>query len=132
MIPLTAIFAPHQMTMSHHLTNKYWESLGPNGPFLHKLFHNQSWQLVQLQTAKNTLDDCALETQSDVTDAATKATSSIVQAILTNMLTGSYSLWSTRAAELENFNRSRDKAKQFVQSIHVASQCNLTCLWMKG
>jgi len=47
--------------------------------FLLKLFHNQSRQLAQLQMANNALKDHALEAQSDVTDAATKAASSIAQ-----------------------------------------------------
>ena len=71
--------------MSHLLTEEYWELLGPNGPFLCKLFHNQSQQLAQLQMANNALKDGALEAQSDITEAATKATSSIAQAILTNV-----------------------------------------------
>jgi len=56
--------------MSHHLTEEYWESLGCNSPFLHELFHNQSQQLTQLQTANNSLEDHALEAKSNVTDAA--------------------------------------------------------------
>jgi len=62
----------HQMTMSHHLTNKYRESLGLNGPLLCKLFHNQ---LTQLQMANNALKDHALEAQGNVMDAAAKAMS---------------------------------------------------------
>src|SRR5882724_8359599 len=51
------------LTMSHHLTEEYWESLGPSGPFLCELFHNQSQQLAQLQTANNVLKGHALEAQ---------------------------------------------------------------------
>ena len=47
-------------------------------------------------------------------DAATKAMLSIAQAILTNMLSGGHLPRGTRAAELESFNRSQDKAEQFV------------------
>jgi len=60
------------MTMSHQLMDEYWESLGPNGPFLCELFHNQSQQLTQLQTTNNTLHNRTLEAQSDITDAAPK------------------------------------------------------------
>jgi len=91
---------------SHHLTDEHWDSLGPNGPFLCNLFHNQSQQLTQIQTANNTLEDHALEAQGDVTDAATKATSAVAQAILTNMPSGSHLSISTNAPEPESFNGS--------------------------
>ena len=63
--------------------------------------------------ANNVLEDHALEAQGDVTDAATKATSSVAQVILTNMpaMTGSHSL---RNAKPECFDGSRDQAEQFV------------------
>jgi len=41
--------------MSHQLPDEYWESLGPNGLFLHELFHNQSQLVKQLQVANNDL-----------------------------------------------------------------------------
>jgi len=106
--------------MSHQLTDEYWELLGPNGPFLCELFHNQSQQLAQLQTPNNALHDRTLEAQSDITDAAAKATSAVVQAILTNMPTGSHSPRGVKVANLEYFDGSRDKAEQFVQSICIA------------
>src|SRR5882672_5985383 len=99
--------------MSHCLTEEYWESLGPNGPFLHELFHTQSQQLSQLQTANNMLEDHAMEAQTDISDAAAKATLAVVQVILMNMPTGSDSPRGTRAAKLESFDGSRDKAEQF-------------------
>ena len=100
-------------TMSHLLMEEYWELLGPNGPFLCKLFHNQSQQLAQLQMANNVLKDHALEAQSDVTDAAEKVMSSVAQAILTNMpaTLGSHSLRSAKVAKLESFNGNRDKTE---------------------
>jgi len=102
-------------TMSHHLTEEYWESLGPNGPFLPELFHTQSQKLTQLQSANNVLEDCTMDTQADVSDAAAaKAASAVVQAVLTNMPMGSHLPRGARAAKLESFNRSRDKAEQFV------------------
>jgi len=103
------------LTMSH-LTEESCESLGPNGQFLCELFNNQSQQLAQLQTANNIFKDHTMEAQGDVTDAAAKATSSVAQVILTNMpaMTGSHLSRSTKAAELESFNGSRDKPKQFI------------------
>jgi len=47
-------------------------------------------------------------------DTASKATSSIAQAVLTNMLTRSHSSRSTRAAKLGSFDRSGDKGEQFI------------------
>jgi len=52
--------------MLQHLTDEYWELLGPNGPFLHELFHNQSQQLTQVQTANNALEDHTMEAQTNV------------------------------------------------------------------
>src|SRR6267142_2497679 len=102
-------------TMSHQLTEEYWDSLGPNSPFLHEIFHSQSQQLSQLQSANNVLEDHAMDTQTDVSDAAAKAASAVAWAILTNMLMmGSHLPRGARAAEPESFDGSRDKAKQFV------------------
>ena len=101
--------------MSHCLTEEYWESLGPNGLFLCKLFNTQSQQLAQLQSANNVLKDCAMDTQTDVSDAAAKAMSVIALATLMNMpMTGSNLPRGARAAQLESFDGSRDKAEQFV------------------
>ena len=107
------------LTMSHHLTNEYWELLEPNSPPLHELFHIQSQQLTQLQSANNALEEWAQETQSNIMDSAAKAVLSVVQAIFSNMLmlTGSHLLKSARSAELESFNGSKYKTKQFIQSV---------------
>src|SRR5882672_6834599 len=115
-IPLTIIpiLLSTLYTMSHHLTEEYWELLGPNGPFLHEIFHTQSQQLSQLQTANNVLKDCTMEAQTDVADATAKAMSAIPQAILKNMPTGSHSSRGAKAAEPVSFDGSRDKAEQFV------------------
>jgi len=72
-------------------------------------FHNQSQLVAQLQMANNTLKDHAIDAQNDV-----KATLSVAQAILANMLTGGHSSQSTKAAEPESFNGSRDKTKQYL------------------
>ena len=99
--------------MLHQLTDEYWESLGPNGPFLHELFHNQSQQLAQLQTTNNALHNRTLEAQSDITDAATKAASAVAQAILTNMPTRSHLSRGVKVANPECFYGRREKAEQF-------------------
>src|SRR5882724_6106376 len=101
------------LTMSHLLMEEYWESLGPNSPFLCELFHNQSQQLAQLQTANKALEDHALEAQSNITNAAAKAEASVAQAILTNMpaTMGNHLLRSAKVAKLESFNGNRDKTK---------------------
>ena len=73
------------------------------------------------------LEDPSLEAQGDVTTAAAKATSSVAQVITTNMqaMTRSCSSRNARAAEPESFEGSRDKAKQFVQSVHIAIMMQL-------
>ena len=106
--------------MSHQLTEEYWESLGPNGPFLCEILHSQSQQLAQLQAANNALEDRAMDTQTDVSDTAAKAASAVAQAILSNMPMTSHSPRGAKAAELETFDGSRDKAEQFVRSVRIA------------
>jgi len=59
--------------MSHHLTEEYWESLGPNSPFLCEIFQTQSQQLAQLQMANDMLEDHTMEAQTNVSDATAKA-----------------------------------------------------------
>ena len=106
--------------MSHQLTDKFWESLGPQGLFLCKLFHKQSQLIVQLQTVNNALVDHAMETQDNVLDAAAKAKSSVVQATLSNVSMGGHSsLWGARAAKPEAFDRIREKTEQFFWAIHI-------------
>ena len=102
------------MTMSHCLTEEYWELLGPNGPFLHELFNTQSQQFTQLQLANNVLKDHAMDTQTNISDAAAKAMLAIAQVILMNMLTRSHSPRDAGAAEPKSFNGTMDKAEQFI------------------
>jgi len=106
--------------MSHQLTEEYWESLGPNGPFLREILHSQSQQLAQLQAANNALEDRAMDAQTDISDAAAKAASAVAQAILSNMPTTSHSPRGAKAAEPETFDGSRDRAEQFVRSVRIA------------
>ena len=106
--------------MSHQLTKEFGDSLGLQGLFLHKLFHDHSQLIAQLQMANSALEDCEMDTQRDVSNVATRAMCSVAQTILMNLLTGSHLSWSAKAAEPESFDRrSRDKTKQFVQAIHT-------------
>ena len=58
-------------------------------------------------------------------DAATKAPLLVVQAILSNMPTRGHLPRNTKAAKPESFDGSRDKAKQFVKSVHIAVMMQL-------
>src|SRR5882724_2559800 len=64
-----------QTTMSHQLPDEYWDLLGPNGPFLHKLFHNQSQLVAQLPTANNNLQTQMLDAPDNVANVASQAIS---------------------------------------------------------
>ena len=66
-----------QTTMSHQLTDKYWESLGPNGPFLCELFHNQLQLVVQLQVANNNLQTWVMDALEDIANVASQAMSAV-------------------------------------------------------
>src|SRR5882724_693956 len=55
MTPLLFTMHYQLSAMSHQLPDKYWDSLGLNGPFLHELFHNQSQLVTQLQVINNDL-----------------------------------------------------------------------------
>src|SRR5882724_11187395 len=71
--------------MSHQLPDKYWDLLGPNGPFLHKIFHNQSQLVTQLQAANNDLQTQMLDAPDNVANAAFQTTLAVAQTILTNI-----------------------------------------------
>src|SRR5882724_9175675 len=64
-----------QTTMSHQLPDKYWDSLGPNGLFLHEPFHNQSQLVAQLQATNNNLQTGILDALDDVANAASSCVS---------------------------------------------------------
>jgi len=111
-----------QTTMSHQLPDKYWDSLGPNGPFLHKLFHNQSQLVAQLQAANNDLQTQMLDAPDNVANAASQAASAVAWMILTNVqaLTGGQPMRNAKAASPETFDGSQEKTKQVVQSVHIS------------
>jgi len=81
--------------------------LGPNGPFLWSLFHNQSQLIKQLQAFNAALKACIVDNQDDVSNATSRVVSAMAQAILMNM-----PIRSIRVAELESFDDSRDKTEQ--------------------
>jgi len=62
-----------QTTMSHQLPDEYWDSLGPNGPFLPEIFHNQSQLVAQLQATNNDLQIQMLDAPDDVANVASQA-----------------------------------------------------------
>src|SRR5882724_13492469 len=107
--------------MSHQLPDKYWESLGSNGPFLHELFHNQSQLVMQLQAANNDLQTWVMDALDNVANAASLAASAVAKTILTNTQapTGGQSSRNAKAADPEAFDGSRGKTEQFVQSVHI-------------
>src|SRR5882724_11626413 len=103
MTPLFFTTHYQQTTMSHQLPDEYWDLLGPNGPFLHELFHNQSQLVTQLQVANNNLQTWMLDTPDDVANAASQAASAVAWMILTNVqaLTGGQPTRNTKAASPE-------------------------------
>ena len=105
-----------QTTMSHQLPDKYWDLLGPNGPFLHELFHNQSQLVTQLQAAINDLQTQMLDTPDNVANVASQAALAVAWTILTNVQapTGGQPMRKAKAANPETFDRSQEKTEQFV------------------
>jgi len=73
---------------------------------LHELFHKQSQLLQQLQDANNTLKTQVMVSQDDVSNAVTRAMSTVVQTILTNIPTGGHLTRSAKVAKLESFDGS--------------------------
>src|SRR5882724_10812413 len=106
--PLFFTMHYQQTTMSHQLPDEYWESLGPNSPFLRELFHNQSQLVMQLQVANNDLQTRVMDAPDDVANAASQAMSAVARTILTNMQapTGGQSSRNAKAAVPEAFNGS--------------------------
>src|SRR5882724_6578171 len=97
-----------QKTMTHQLPDKYWDLLGPNGPFLHEPFHNQSQLVAQLQAANNDLQTWMLDALDNVDNGASQAMSAVAWTILTNVqaLTGGHPTRNANAADPETFDGS--------------------------
>ena len=70
--------------MSDRLPNKYWESLGQNGPFLWSLFKGQHEQLQQLKESNAFLQTRVADTRDNITNVASAMASAVAQAIATN------------------------------------------------
>ena len=68
-----------------------------------------------------------MEAQTNVLDAVVKAMLAVAQAILMNMPTGSHLSRGAQAAEPESFDEGRDRAEQFVQSIHSHNAAQHIC-----
>ena len=94
--------------MSHQLPDEYWGSLGPNSPFLHELFHNQSQLVTQLQAANNNLQTRMLDTPDNVANAASQAALAVAWTILTNIQvpTGGQPMRNAKAANPETLDGS--------------------------
>src|SRR5882724_2882916 len=105
-----------QITMSHQLQDEYWDLLGPNGPFLCELFHNQSQLVTQLQAANNNFQTQMLDTPDDIVNMASQAALAVAQMILTNIQvpTGGQPMRNAKAANPETFDGSREKTEQFI------------------
>jgi len=121
MTPLFFTTHYQQTTMSHQLPDEYWESLGPNSPFLCELFHNQSQLVAQLQVANNDLQTQVMDALDDVANVASQAALAVAQTILTNAHahTGGQSSRNAKAANPEAFDGSRGKTEQFVRSVRI-------------
>src|SRR5882724_8467693 len=106
--PLFFTMHYQQTTMSHQLPDKYWESLGPNGLFLHELFHNQSQLVTQLQVAINDLQTRVMDAPDNIANAASQAALAVARTILTNMQApaGGQSSRNAKAADPEAFDGS--------------------------
>src|SRR5882724_9677852 len=121
MTPL--LFTMHYQlpAMSHQLLDKYWDSLGPNGPFLCELFHNQSQLVTQLQVTNNDLQTRVMDATDDVANAASQAASAVACTILTSvqMLTGGHPTRNAKVSDPEPFNRSWESMEQFIQSVCI-------------
>ena len=63
--------------MSHQLPDEYWESLGPNGPFLCELLHNQLQSVMQIQAANNNLQTQVMDALDDIANVASQAASAV-------------------------------------------------------
>src|SRR5882724_7864470 len=111
-----------QSTMSHQHPDEYWDLLGHNGPFLHKLFHNQSQLVAQLQETNNNLQAWMMDVPDNIANVASQAMSAIARTILTNepAPTGGQLSWNTKVADPELCDGSQEKTKQFIWSICIA------------
>ena len=96
--------------MSDQLLNKYWESLGQNGPFLRSLFKGQHEQLQQLKESNTFLQTRVADTCDDISNVASAMASAVAQAMAMNpqasipVQTSHNPTRSAKAANPELFN----------------------------
>src|SRR6266481_261270 len=104
--------------MADQLPNKYWESLGPNSPFLQSLFMSQHEQVQQLWETTMFLQSRVTDTRDDITNVASATVSAVAQAITTNPQASipvqSHSSRNAKAAEPKGFDGNREKTEEFV------------------
>src|SRR5882724_4303934 len=108
--------------MSHQLPDEYWDSLGPNGPFLCKCFHNQLQLVAQLQATNNDLQTRVMDAPDEVANAASQAASAVAYTILTSMqtLARGQLTRNAKASDSEPFDGSQESTEQFIRSVHIA------------
>ena len=94
--------------MSHQLPDKHWDSLGPNGPFLCEVFHNQSQQIAQFQVTNNNLKTWMLDALDYIANVASQAALAVARMIFTNVQApaGGQPMRNAKAADPEIFDRS--------------------------
>ena len=120
--------------MSHQLPDKYWDSLRPNGLFLHELFHNQSQLVTQLQVTNNNLQIQMLDAPYDIANAASQAASAVAQMILTNIQvpTEGQLTRNAKAADPKILTEAERKLNSSSDPFTLLSPCRSTPLLMRG
>src|SRR6266481_5290491 len=116
---------PHPiLPMADQLPNEYWESLGPNGPFLRSLFMSQHEQVQQLRETTTFLQSRVTDTHNDITNVASATASVVAQAITTNPQASipvqSHSSRNAKATKPESFDGNWEKTKEFIRAIQIA------------
>src|SRR5882724_8310278 len=107
MTPLLFTMHYQLSAMSHQLPDEYWDLLGPNGPFLHENFHNQSQLITQLQATNNDPQTQVVDTPDDIANVVSQAVSAVAHTILTSTqtLVRGQSTRNTMASNPEPFDR---------------------------
>src|SRR5882724_1965681 len=77
MTPLFFITHYQLSSMSHQLSDEYWDSLEPNCPFLCENFHNQFQLVAQLQVTNNDLQTQVMDSPDDVANVASQTASAV-------------------------------------------------------
>jgi len=104
--------------MSQHLTDDYWESLDIMALFMQIIQQPRPAMHKNPVSQQHPWRVCH-GGSGETMDAAIKSMSSVAQAIISSMPLGPLT-GCTKAAKPESFDRSRDKAEQFVWSVCIA------------